>query len=84
MPIKLEERDKAMILDESRWPIWPVLPMKHRTRREPGGFTVTGIMTTGEPTKILVGTLGITDWKTAPVEEFATVDELLANGWIVD
>lgn len=73
--------DLLMINSPDRWPCWPILPMKNRKNREPRDL---GIILDGQPTTILVGCLGLTDWEKAERIRYNSVEELLADGWIVD
>ena len=77
--------DLEMIQSPWLWPYSVVLPMKNRTREDPVlGGQLLGIIIAGHPKVILLGTLGLTDWSTAPRIEYASVEALLADSWIVD
>jgi len=76
--------DLLMINSPAGWPCWPILPMKNRVKTEPDGSRLLGIILDGNPTTVLIGTLGLTDWKKATKMTYHSVEALLADHWIVD
>ena len=82
--------DKELIMSPINWLRWPVLPMKRPDKENKFGIQI-GVMRamSGEigTTIYLMGMYSIkeyTDWKKVPKVVYKDVDELLANGWIVD
>lgn len=89
-PTMLEDREQATIRllqpgASDSWPLWPYLPLKHATHYE-SGFRKLGFMIADEGLKVHVGLLpcfgGSPEGRCTI--EFATIDELLADGWRVD
>ena len=96
--IKRQREDKEMVTNPPRWPNWPFLPIK-RYKPE-GGFPDCAVLIDGnklgEPidrnhatlrTALLINMfdLGNADAvKKAERKEYASVDEMLADGWMVD
>jgi hypothetical protein len=79
----MEEYDhKAMMLDPNRWPQWPVLPVKQFG----SGFPECGVMveSDGIQPKVYLTNLFALDLANAEVKEYEDIDELLADGWVVD
>jgi len=86
---------RAMMLDQNRWPCWPVLPVKRRSSR-PGSMPDCGLMTTYPEKRWSVVMVNMWQLGTCTVQEiydncpperrydYASVDELLADGWEVD
>lgn len=78
--------DKEMILSPSRWPCWPLLPLKRRTRdaNDPEcGF----ICATNQASKrVFLGNIFTAkgDMKSTKFLDYSDVDALLADGWQVD
>lgn len=76
--------DREFILDQENWPRWPVLPLK-RPRWE-GAFLagpdLTRHLREGAPIRLVVRWGA--DWKPLDYQEYADVDALLADGWVVD
>lgn len=80
--------DRAMMRNPDNWPVWPYLPLKR------GDYSLEnrnlGIL--------WVGTNGLTvhfcylfdlpktaeEFKALPSQTYESVDEILADGWIVD
>lgn len=76
--------DAAFARTPDKWPIFPVLPLKHqRDKDEQHGGRKLGVMFAGQQTTVYIGTLGLTDWEHAPKQEYATVAEVF-NDWLVD
>lgn len=77
---------RAMILDEDRWPNWPILPLKRGIDNK----TNVGCLvarTDGKPLRVVLENM-FGNLSAAVAEdqycEYATVDDLLADGWVVD
>lgn len=84
---RLGPGDELEMIDSPHlWPLWPVLPMKNYTKLCPltGQKPMTGLIVAGNVTTVLIGTLGLTDWMTAEEMVYASVQEMLVDGWIVD
>lgn len=76
--------DKKIILDEDKWPYWPVLPVKKYN----GDFSEKencGVITSGQPTKVYIGNMfdPEIDLPHAKKYEYTSVEELLEI-WTVD
>lgn len=39
-----DQDDLKMMLNDSKWPMWPLLPLKHRTRRGEHNFPDCGFL----------------------------------------
>ena len=80
--------DKQMILSPKLWPCHPYLPMKRRSNKEADG-TECGVLYAGRRWVIYKTNLFMLPAAYAEFEAFdkyayQTVEELLADGWIVD
>jgi hypothetical protein len=85
--IDVDKDDRGMILHPNLWPKWPYLPVKRRL--EGGSFPETGVIWIG--TKFNIYFVNLFDMPKSAEEFKATnhipynnVDELIADGWIVD
>ena len=78
--------DKEMILSDDQWPCWPILPVKNHTKICPltKEKPMTGVICSGRRTVVFIGVLGLTHWATAKSMTYASVEALLADGWIID
>lgn len=78
--------DLEMINSPELWPLWPILAMKRYHKDKPGEFPETGVIFDGEPTTVLVGCIGLTEFTHPECEKvtYRTVEDLLADRWIVD
>ena len=78
------ETDRAMIQNPDDWPRWPILPMK---RRRHGGSEM-GIILAGHSTMIyhcnMFDPRLKTDHASIKKTNYATVTDLLADGWMID
>ena len=89
--------DAAMIRDTDRWPAWPCLPLKRRNNSlEDKNLGV--LLATEEHRRAVNGrgklrvyhgyifSLPKTQeqWDATPRTEYDTIEELLADGWMVD
>jgi hypothetical protein len=83
-----QRMSKKMMSNPDTWP-HAVLPLKNRTEREAGGWPKLGYMVSGpDVTGAIIIHLGnfyftIADKQENPLE-FASVDDALAAGWVVD
>ncbi len=88
----LTRDDRGMIRDPDFWPVWPFLPLKRSTGK--GGLPDTGFLVSEaakgqlpEPVTLYLGLLPMYD-KTPLAERqtqvFATIDDLVDAGWVVD
>ncbi len=71
---------------EDGWPNWPVLPMKHLTRKDEGGAPVLGLMFSTGGAKVYVGAvMGLRgDLDAYPTEKFSSFEDMVAAGWVGD
>ena len=75
-----------------RWPHSTVLPLKHATERQPGGFPAHAFLiqpsmrTPAPPPEPVVrlGTLGLTDIATAKQVRYESLEAVYDAGWRVD
>lgn len=77
--------DKEMILSEGLWPNWPLLPVK----RPSDDFYECGLIWAGDVTTVVIANLfqlPLTPEQVGSVRtyEYGSVDDLLADGWVVD
>ena len=79
----MDERDIPTMSNQDMWPMWPRLPLKHRTEFDDTGLAKLGLMCApGKP--VVYETLlwfEITD--DTPRTEYASIEEL-ADDWGVD
>ena len=78
----------AMMKDPSRWPLYPFLPLKHRTRKAPDGvFPLHGTMVKFLPLRVYeIGFHSMdseTKFEQLPRIEYPNI-EVLAEEWEVD
>lgn len=76
--------DREMILNgEDQWPCWPLLPVKNTIRKDETGFPELGVIVAGKPLAVRLSCLF--DFNPdAPAKQYASIEDLLADGWIVD
>lgn len=84
--------DAEMIGDPDRWPRWPVLPVKRRV----GGDSVMGIVFADADLRDrhpavyelnmyhIEGTVAECKAKAKAKHEYASIDALVTDGWVVD
>jgi hypothetical protein len=88
-------QDKEMILDSAEWPQWPILPLKRYS--SDGGWWDCALLVDAQilPDQL---EMGIVVWKLnlfqlprdlrqmrdMPYQLYPTVEDVLADGWIVD
>lgn len=86
----MDNRDHDMMHNPSNWPRWPHLPIKNNRDREPGEFPRLGVLVDfasfdemPDPHFVEGSIYQITpdEIKAAPA---ADLDQLLADGWVVD
>lgn len=90
--LRTEPDHKAMMLNPDRWPQWPFLPVKNYRRDIPGypwdGMPNCGLMVFFDNVPPTVFMTSLYDmkpgWTDGPQLKYASIDELLAQGWIVD
>jgi hypothetical protein len=72
--------DREFILDQDKWPKWPLLPVKRTDE--------WGVIPAGHPAVYIVNMWGMDDRplseQASKVYEYKDVDALLADGWVVD
>lgn len=81
--MKQTPTDKEFIENPANWPRWPYLPVK-RQGKDP--WPEPGVMIEGHPTVFLINYYQISPeiFKTCKSITYASVDDLLADGWIID
>lgn len=81
------ERDMSlrMMKDPGSWPSWPRLPLKNRKERDPRHevFPLIGTMFEQEKVIVYLGTM-FEDLRNVPTREYATLEEAIDAGWVVD
>ena len=84
-------RDREMILNPGRWPNI-VLPLKRGNPFQEGNLAIfapripnlgNDVIAEDEPIEILIGTM-FDKLSELPRKQYANVDALLADGWVVD
>lgn len=78
-----------MINDEDRWPCWPALPVKNNQIEEVGDIhPICGLIFSGNLTTVVKLNLfmGFTEelYNKAKKWKYNSVEELIADGWVVD
>lgn len=82
-----EERNHVeMAKHPELWPMWPYLPLKHSVKRDNSGFPELGLLLDSDPPKAKVfhNCLYLPITSETPVTEYASFEELFADGWVVD
>lgn len=81
------ERERELSLglmkDPGEWPVWPRLPVKSRTKKDPGGLMQLGVMLDGYGATVYLGTM-FDDLSKAPTLQYATFEAAVDDGWVVD
>lgn len=84
--------DRNFIANPDNWPCWPFLPVKRRDNSlENGNLGVLLSTAEHKAGKMIVYLAYMFDWPQTPEGvksikriEYASVDDLLADGWMVD
>ena len=76
------ERDKEMFTTPNRWARHPILPLKRY--REQAVPPELGFVLVQDITKVCLGNMYSTDIKNRDFIIYASIDELLDDGWVVD
>lgn len=88
--------DLAFLTDSQKWPNYPICPVKNYQHTKPGSFPEMGIVVAPEgagpaiPTVILCNMWSLVEayqkGETQGIEkkEYNSLEELLADGWVVD
>lgn len=92
MPEHTREEEIEMMSHPDRWPHGFVLPLKHATERQPGGWPAHGFliqlsMRTPAPAPdpvVRLGTLGIVKVSEAEQVRFESLEAVYDGGWRVD
>lgn len=80
---KHQQEDKEMILNPDSWPSWPFLPVKSTTKKELSGWPLLGTILSYDVTKVKL--VNMYDYsKNADIISYDSVDDLLADGWVID
>lgn len=75
------DEDRRLILNPCNWPLWPGLPLR-RTQEPRIGLILD--VDGPERYKVYFTYIFAPELKTCETKLYSTVDELLADGWIVD
>jgi hypothetical protein len=83
------EKEKQLILDQDKWPHWPVLPVKNYQLVKPGEFPECGILFASDLEKPVIYimnlfTIGHVRKEDVKQFKFESLDAMLAAGWIGD
>lgn len=92
---RTETDDLEMMRNANRWPCWPLLPLRHATRREPdGSMHLLGFMCeengmTGQAApRVYVGSIYFQSegkkLEDLPVEDYPYLDAVVRAGWRVN
>ena len=82
--------DKQFIESPNKWPRWPFCPMRKRDEKEHFSFRIGLLVETGEPNWKSTIYLDVNMYnqdmnlKEAEKKTYSSVDEMQADGWIVD
>lgn len=86
--------DLAFLTDSQKWPNYPMCPVKNYNNPKPGGFPEMGVVVASEgpafPSVILCNMWSLVEayqkGETEGIEkkEYSSLEELLADGWVVD
>jgi len=69
--------DKEFLNTEDLWPCWPYLPVKK-------SMLNVGIVMANNKTKVFLTNLFDRDFENCETKEYSSIDELIADGWVVD
>jgi hypothetical protein len=80
------ERDREIIVDENRWPLWPRLPLKRPEHRDRSGLPELGFLVSQARQGPHTVFLGMVTEKADGLKtmEYKTINDLLDDGWVVD
>lgn len=78
----VDRDDRAFILDQESWPVWPFLPLKVSGQNRCAFLYGPAFDPDGSPVTLLVGNMF--DPGRAQTREYPDLDALLADGWVVD
>jgi hypothetical protein len=86
------EIDDAFFLKHhDEWPAFPVCPVKRYEKDKQNTWPTCGIVWAGKPTVLVVNMFSISGMnfsmakeKAEAVYEYASFDDMVADGWIVD
>jgi hypothetical protein len=76
------ERDKKRFASPNKWPRYPLLPLKRY--KEQVVAPELGFVLIQDITKVLLGNIYNMDIKNRDSIIYASIDELLDDGWVVD
>lgn len=80
--VLMSRDDREMILRQHLWPNKTTLPLTNRNRKNEGESRL-GFLRIENPLTVYNGLI-YRDPATLPTIQYASVDDLLADGWIVD
>lgn len=77
--------DVAFAQTPERWPVFPVLPLKHQRDQDEDGSRQLGVIFAFEPTTVYIGCLGLTDFAAldAKRQHYPTTEAIFED-WLVD
>lgn len=78
-----ERDDREMILHPDWWPMWPSLALKRR-RHDGSSADRFGVLLEGPALTVYLNLMGLPITSDTPRLEYETVEDLLADGWVVD
>ena len=73
--------------DPNSWPLWPVLPVKSRTKKEASGIPQLGYLfeqAEGEPLRVRDGNIYAPKADDPIIATYSSWQEMVADGWVVD
>lgn len=82
--------DLDILNNPDSWPLWPVMPMKHRTKKGDFGIPEIGFVISGRPWVYLSNYSSLKTGPLAPqlagigAAVYDSFEALLADGWMVD
>jgi hypothetical protein len=79
---KNRQRNKKMFITPDRWARHPLLPLKRYT--EQAVPPELGFVLIQDVNKVLLGNMFNTDTKKRDFIIYASIDELLDDGWVID
>ena len=84
---EITEEIERMTMQHGDWPLYPMLPVKHRERKVGGGMPELGLVFAGKPI-VYVGLnmheTNAGDLEDAPKEVYHSWEDLVKAGWVGD
>ena len=85
-PADMQAEMRAVAMDENRWPCWPLLPVK-RYQVDASDLEIAVVLarsSSREPFKVQHRLMFDKVTPQTKVTTYTTLDELFADGWVVD